>query len=241
MEELRQGLWHWTARHPEWESDSAWDPNVSSYAVDDGEHLLLFDPLDVPDDLLKLATRRKTAIVLSAPWHERSSRKLVEQLDAPVYTPLPDTAEDLIRMFGITAEQAGDGSPDLIWLLRENKGEAHIYKAGDPFPFGIEAYPGHRPNDTLLWIASHHAILSGDTIVDFGQGLQINERWLRWDTTLENVIEHLRSLLTLPIEHLLLTHGGPTDRAALELLISAYESKVDDRSDLPPITSAPTD
>jgi hypothetical protein len=27
-------------------------------------------------------------------------------------------------MYGITAEQAGDGSPDLVWLLREKKGVA---------------------------------------------------------------------------------------------------------------------
>jgi glyoxylase-like metal-dependent hydrolase (beta-lactamase superfamily II) len=220
MERLRKGLWHWKARHPEWEPSEPWDPNVSSYAVDDGQHLLLLDPLDVPSELLALAPERETAIVLSAPWHERSAQNLVEQLGAPVYTPLPDTAEDLIRMFGITAEQAGNGAPDLVWLLREHKGEAHPYKAGASFPFGIEAYPGHRPNDMLLWIPSHQAVLSGDTIVDFGQGIQINERWLRWDITLENVIERLRSLLDLPIEHLLLTHGGPTDRAALERLIS---------------------
>ena len=28
-------------------------------------------------------------------------------------------------MYGLTAEQAGDGSPDLVWLLREKKGEGH--------------------------------------------------------------------------------------------------------------------
>jgi glyoxylase-like metal-dependent hydrolase (beta-lactamase superfamily II) len=220
MDEIRKGLWHWTARHPEWEAKAEWEPDVSSYAVDDGEYLLLLDPLNVPDELLALASTRKTAIVLSAPWHERSAQELVEQLSIPVYTPLPDTAEDLIRMFGITAEQAGDGAHDLVWLLREKKGEAHIYKAGDSFPFGIEAYPGHRRNDTMLWIASHKAVLSGDTVVDFGEGIHINERWLRWDITKENVIDRLRSLLDLPIEHLLLTHGGPTERATLEKLIS---------------------
>lgn len=219
MKELRKGLWHWTARHPDWQPEENWESNVSSYGVDDGRYLLLLDPLDVPEDLLSLASERETAIVLSAPWHERSSRRLVEQLDIPVYTPLPDTAEDLIRMFSITTEEAGDGAPDLIWLLRENEGTAYIYKAGDSLPFGIEAYPGHRPNDMMLWIPSHEAALSGDTIVDFGQGVEINERWLRWGITKDKVVEHLRSLLTLPIEHLLLTHGGPTDRATLEGLL----------------------
>lgn len=219
MDELSKGLWHWKACHPEWEPGEPWNPDVSSYAVDVGQHLLLIDPLDVPGELLTLASKRKTAIVLSAPWHERSTQTLVEQLDIPVYTPLPDTAEDLIRMFDITAEQAGDGSPDLTWLLRDHKGEAHIYEAGDRMPFGIEAYSGHRPNDMILWIPSHQALLSGDTIVDFGQGIHINERMLRWDITLEDVIEDLRLRLDLPIKHLLLTHGGPTNLAALERLI----------------------
>lgn len=220
MDEIQKGLWHWTARHPEWESKAEWEPDVSSYAVDDGQYLLLLDPLNVPEELIALASKRKTVIVLSAPWHERSTQTLVKQLSIPVYTPMPDTAEDLIRMFEITAEQAGDGSPDLAWLLRDKKGEAHIYKQGDTFPFGIEAYPGHRRNDTMLWIPSHKAVLSGDTVVDFGDGIHINERWLRWDITRKNLVDRLRSLLDLPIEYVLLTHGGPTDRATLEKLIS---------------------
>ncbi|HSO02563.1 MAG TPA: hypothetical protein VLS46_08550, partial [Gaiellaceae bacterium] len=49
--ELRPGLWHWQAPHPGWEAGEPWDPNVSSYALDDGEQLLLFDPLAVPSEL----------------------------------------------------------------------------------------------------------------------------------------------------------------------------------------------
>ena len=41
MRELRQGLWHWQAPHPQWESAEPWDPNVSSYAIDVGARLLL--------------------------------------------------------------------------------------------------------------------------------------------------------------------------------------------------------
>lgn len=35
---------------------------------------------------------------------------LVETLGVPVVTPLPETAEDLMQKYGVTAEQAGDGS-----------------------------------------------------------------------------------------------------------------------------------
>ena len=105
MRELEPGLWHWQAPHPEWSATEPWDQNVSSYALDDGEQLLLFDPLAPPDELLTLAADREPAVVLTAPWHERDTQGLVEQLGVPVFTPLPDSAEDLMRKYGITAEQ----------------------------------------------------------------------------------------------------------------------------------------
>jgi glyoxylase-like metal-dependent hydrolase (beta-lactamase superfamily II) len=220
VRELRPGLWHWEAPHPGWQPTEPWSENVSSYAVDDGERLLLFDPLAVPSELGDLAAGRETAIVLTAPWHERDAQSVVERLGVPVYTPLPDTAQDLMDMYGLTAEQAGDGSPDLVWLLREKKGEARPYSSGDRLPLGADVFPGHKANDTVLWVESQRAVISGDTLVDFGRGLEINERWLRPGVTREEIAEGLRPLLALPVEHVLATHGGPTDRAALERALS---------------------
>jgi glyoxylase-like metal-dependent hydrolase (beta-lactamase superfamily II) len=216
VRELRQGLWHWQAPHPEWRASEPWDQNVSSYAIDEDGRLLLFDPLGVPGELEALAAERETAIVLTAPWHERDAEQLVERLDVPVFTPLPDSAEYLMQTYGLSAEQAGDGSPDVVWLLREKKGEARVYSPGDRLPFGAEVLPGHKVNDTVLWMESQQAVLSGDTLVDFGRGLEINERWLRPGMTREQIAEQLRPLLELPVEHVLATHGGPTNRAALE-------------------------
>jgi glyoxylase-like metal-dependent hydrolase (beta-lactamase superfamily II) len=221
VRELRPGLWHWEAPHPEWGPDQPWNENVSSYAIDDDERLLLFDPLAVPGELEERAAERETAIVLTAPWHERDAERLVERLGLPVFTPLPDSAADLMEKYGITAEQAGDGSPDLVWLLRERKGEARPYSPGDRLPFGAEVFPGREPNDTVLWIESHHTVISGDTLVDFGRGLEIRDGWLREGVVRGQVVEGLRPLLALPVEHVLATHGGPTDRAALERALSA--------------------
>jgi glyoxylase-like metal-dependent hydrolase (beta-lactamase superfamily II) len=220
MRELAAGLWHWKALHPEWEPSEPWDRNVSSYAIDDGERLLLFDPLAVPSEIEERAATRDTAIVLTAPWHERDAQRLVERLGVPVYTPLPDTAEYLMQQYGITAEQAGGGSPDVAWLLKEGIGEAHPYSAGDRLDVGVEALPGQKPNDMVLWIESHRTVVAGDTLVDFGRGLHINPRWLGPDMTLEQVVEGLRPLLDQPVEHVLATHGGPFDRPALEQALS---------------------
>jgi glyoxylase-like metal-dependent hydrolase (beta-lactamase superfamily II) len=221
VRELSPGLWHWQAPHPGWRDGEPWDQDVSSYAVVDDERLLLFDPLAVPSEIEDLAAERETAIVLTAPWHERDAESLVERLGAPVYTPLPDSAQYLMDTYGITAEQAGDGSPDVVWLLRENKGEARPYAAGDRLPFGADVFPGHKPNDTVHWIESTRAVISGDTLVDFGEGLEINDRWLRPGVTREEIAAGLRPLLDLPVEHVLATHGGPHERSDLEHALSA--------------------
>jgi hypothetical protein len=128
--ELRSGLWHWQAAHPDWSRDEPWEQEVSSSAIDDGSRLLLFDPLAPPSELEELAAERETAIVLTNPWHERDSRSLVKRLDAPVFAPPPESQEDLMREYGVTAEQAAGGSPDLARLLAGREGDARLYSAG---------------------------------------------------------------------------------------------------------------
>jgi len=220
MRELRPGVWHWEAPHPDWTSSEPWDQLVSSYAIDDGERLLLFDPIGPPSEIDELAAGRKTVVVLTNPWHERGTRGIVERLGTPVFAPRPDSAQDLMEKYGITAEQAGDGSPDLAWLLAGEAGEAHWYSADEGAPAGIESLPGREPNDMVLWMEEHRTVISGDTLVDFGRGLEIPHDWLREAVTREQVVEGLRPLLEHPIELVLPTHGGPTDRAALERALS---------------------
>jgi hypothetical protein len=82
----------------------------------------LFDSLAVPAGLEALADDREAVIVLTAPWHERDTKRLVERLGAPVFSPPPDTGEDLMQKFDVTAEQV-DGwvSPDLRWLVEGDR------------------------------------------------------------------------------------------------------------------------
>ncbi|HKO74783.1 MAG TPA: MBL fold metallo-hydrolase [Gaiellaceae bacterium] len=218
MRELGTGLWHWEAPHPDWpgpENEAlrqrlAGIPEtpsragvVSSYAIDNGDRLLLFDPLAVPREIVELAADRLPTIVLTSPWHERDTRSLAEQLGAPVFVPPPE-----------------EGSPDVAWLLAGDAIEGHFFSAGDRLPVGVEAFPGREPNDVVLWVESHQAVIPGDTLVDFGQGLEIPPEWLPDDLTPEQVAEGLRPLLERSVEHVLATHGGPGDRAALERALS---------------------
>jgi glyoxylase-like metal-dependent hydrolase (beta-lactamase superfamily II) len=193
VQEVATGLWHWQAPHPDWD-DNVWPQVVSSYAIDAGQRLLLFDPIAPPDEL----EGRELVVVLTSPWHERDTRVLAERHNPPVFFTHP-----------------GEGSPDVAWLLSGEAGEPHPYSAGGGLPAGVEAaFPGREPNDMVLWVPSRRAVVAGDTLVDFGDGLKIHEPWL--STTREQVVEQLRPLLDLPVEHVLATHGGPHDRAALE-------------------------
>jgi glyoxylase-like metal-dependent hydrolase (beta-lactamase superfamily II) len=216
MGEVETGIWHWEARHPDWagpENEAlrqrlaamSETPNeaargiVSSYAIKTDERLLLFDPLAVPSEIEELVVGSDAVVVLTSPWHERDARSLVERFGAPVFTPSPD-----------------EGTPDLAWLVGGDRSDAHPYAAGDRLPVEVEAFPGRLPNDVVLWIESRRAVIAGDTLVDFGQGLEIPVEWLPRGVAREQIAEGLRPLLELPVEVVLATHGGPTGKAALE-------------------------
>jgi glyoxylase-like metal-dependent hydrolase (beta-lactamase superfamily II) len=196
VRELQTGLWHWEAPHPDWTpaNPDGWGPEVSSYAIDDGERLLLIDPLAAPSEIDELAADRETAIVLTCAWHERDARSLVEALDAAVFLPSPEEGDPI-----------------------EGR---QLFSAGDRLPVGVEAFPGKEVNDLVLWVESRRALAVGDTLIDRGNGLELPADWLSEDVTREQMLAVLRPLLELPVELVLPTHGAPTDRAALEHALS---------------------
>src|SRR5439155_12556044 len=102
-------------------------------------------------------------------------------------TPPPDTADDLVRKYGIAPEQIPDGwhSPDVAWLLVEGGGEAHRYGAGDRLPIGLEAFPGRSHNDLVLWIERVGAVVTGDSLVDFGRDFEVPSEVLHHGVTRE--------------------------------------------------------
>jgi hypothetical protein len=108
-------------------------------------------------------------------------------------------------------------SEDLAWL-RAGEGEGHFHDPG-PWPFGITAYAGRENNDLILWLPSINAIVTGDSLSDFGDGLGI-QLGGRKNVGHDDVARQLRPLLDLSVELVLPAHGDPTDRAALELALS---------------------
>ena len=69
MEQIRPGLWTWTAPHPEWHEH----PVVRSYAVERDRGLVLIDPMTPPAELVE---GRDLQVALTCPWHSRSAPEL---------------------------------------------------------------------------------------------------------------------------------------------------------------------
>ena len=192
MRELQRGLWHWTATHPEWTAEDElaghrWGPEVSCYAFSLDEHFVLIDPVIPPGGLGHLLAGREAVTVLTCPWHARDALKL----QLPLLAPPPDP---------------GDTDP----LPAEH------FAAGDTLAFGMTAFPGLEPIDLVLWVESYKALVFGDSLVDLGSGLELPDDWGPKDVSHPDVLRSLRSLLDLPIEHALPTHGSPTGRTAFE-------------------------
>jgi hypothetical protein len=118
VRELRNGVWHWQAPHPDWKPEEEWDQMVSSYAIDDGERVLLFDPLALPREIDALLDGRETAVVLTCPWHARDAESIAERLGVSIHVPPPDE---------------GDPSPL----------EGHVFAAGDRLPIGGRGFAAY--------------------------------------------------------------------------------------------------
>jgi hypothetical protein len=111
----------------------------------------------------------------------------------------------------------------LAWRARTSPGCARA-KAKDTSTVpergrSAHAYAGREDNDLIFWLPSINAIVTGDSLSDFGDGLDI-QLGGRKHAIRDDVVRRLRPLLDLPVELVLPAHGEPTDLAALERVLS---------------------
>ena len=203
MEELRPGLWTWTAPHPSWTPDEGgpegWEREVRSYALDAGDSLVLLDPLVEVSEVEELATGRPVVVVLTCHWHRRSTADLVERLDAVVHAPATQTRDIEIATLP--------------------------YTVGDDLPGDVEPQAGGYPDECTLWLRGHSALVTGDVFLGGERGFRVQpDSWLADELTHEELRERLRPLLDLPAELLLPTHGQPVTEDARETLRQALET-----------------
>jgi glyoxylase-like metal-dependent hydrolase (beta-lactamase superfamily II) len=192
VQELAPGLFTWTALHPEWKPGMG-GPTGWEQEV----RCYAFDAgevlvlIDPLDPPDELRRAEKdTAVVLTVWAHERSAG----ELGAPVFVP----AASLERID--TAAQP--------------------YEAGATLPGGIEAKPSPYPDEGLLWLTGHRALVTGDLLL--GSPPRIcPESWLSHGSH-ATAAEALRPLLELPIERFLPTHGEPVLENARAALAEAF-------------------
>jgi glyoxylase-like metal-dependent hydrolase (beta-lactamase superfamily II) len=119
VEELRPGLWYWTAKHPTW-----YRHEVGSYAWDSGPTLILLDPLSPPSLVDELASGKEVVTVLTCDWHDRSAPELVERLGAAIHAPAGGDGGVEAQLFepggalpaGLVAHRAAHPGEVALWI-----------------------------------------------------------------------------------------------------------------------------
>jgi hypothetical protein len=194
VQELRPGLWRWTAPHPEWEHAENWGPDVASIYAELPQAIVVIDPL-VPAgederfwsaldrDVERLG--RPVHVLLTVHWHERSVAAVLDRYRATLWRP----------------EERGELPEGVL---------AEVVRGSD----WVEA---------LFYLEPHHALVTGDLLIGAKGGIELPVRWFpkgeqQWAE--ETLKPELRERLDkLPIELVLVSHGEPVlseGRAALD-------------------------
>jgi hypothetical protein len=186
LDQLRPGLWRWTASHPEWrpaaepESPADWPERVGCVAVRLPDGFAFIDPLlpqEGPEafwadvDALVAGTKR-VWVLTTIQFHRRNRDHFAARYDASTT------------------------------------------RAKAQLPQGIEPIPIRGAGETMFWLSEHRALVTGDRIMGDGRGglRMCPESWLRYlpsGIDLKSLRVALAPLLELPVEAVLVSHGEP--------------------------------
>jgi hypothetical protein len=215
MQKLTEGLWRWTARHPEWHPGE-FGAEVASFAAQAGDTTLLVDPLLPSDPSPVLAAIDETigdrlAILITIPYHVRSS-------------------EELSRRYRGDAETTIHGHPACAKRLADRSAFREI-DPGVPLPGGVTAHTIGKPRryETPLHLPSHGALVFGDAVAESGDRLVV---WSseKVDAKVERFYAQrfnptLEPLLELDFDSVLVTHGQPLLSGGKRALREALDAK----------------
>jgi glyoxylase-like metal-dependent hydrolase (beta-lactamase superfamily II) len=195
VQELRPGLWRWTATHPEWEHAEHWGPEVGSVYAELPDALVMVDPLvpqDEEDRFWEALDRdvervgKPVHVLLTVHWHERSVATVLDRYKATLWRP-------------------------------EEKGQL-------PAGVHAEVVKGSDWVEALFFLESHRALIAGDLLIGKnGGGIELPVRWFpkgEQDWAEQELKPELRKRLAgLPVELVVVSHGEPVledGAAALE-------------------------
>jgi hypothetical protein len=215
MHRLREGLWRWTARHPEWHPGE-FGAEVACFAAQAGDTTLLIDPLLPPDptpviEVVNALLGSRLAILITIPYHVRSSEQLWQRYKGD--------AETTIHGHRACAKRLEDTSAFTA------------IEPGAELPGGVTAHPIGKPRryEMPLHLPSHGALVFGDAVVEHEGALKVwahdkvdkkVERFYR-----ERFAPSVKTLLELDFDSVLVTHGEPVLQGGKEALRRALEAK----------------
>lgn len=193
VQEICDGLWRWTAPHPEWKPEADWPQDVGCLYYEAPEAVVLIDPL-VPaegeDRFWRALDRdlervgRPVTVLLTTHWHERSVEQVAGRYEAATWQretggPLPKGVEPI----------AVDPAEETLFWLPEHRAlvSGDVLEAGD-----------------------------GDLHV-------CPISWLPKGETAERLGAALAPLRDLPVERVLVSHGPPILEGGREALAQALD------------------
>jgi glyoxylase-like metal-dependent hydrolase (beta-lactamase superfamily II) len=197
--ELAPGLWRWTARQTESTPVAggavAWDADVGSVYCEAFGDVVLVDPV--------------------LPVEETDRERFWRALDRDAAR-----AARPLRVL-LTCGWHARGSQEI--LARYPGATIWEPGRGDDLPGRVIAVDAALPGEVLLWLPSHAALVTGDTLLGDGAGgIQLcPDRWLG-DRDPAAVRSALRDRLRpLPVERVLTAHGAPVLRDGRDALTRA--------------------
>jgi glyoxylase-like metal-dependent hydrolase (beta-lactamase superfamily II) len=184
VQELRPGLWRWTASHPEWNHAENWGPEVSSVYAELPDSIVIVDPLvpEADEERFWSALDRDVErlglpvhVLLTVHWHERNVAAVLERYKASLWRP----------------EERGD-LPQGV--------HAEVVKGSD----WVEA---------LFYLEPHRALVAGDLLIGAGGGIELPVHWFpkgEQEWAEQSLKPELRERLApLAIDLVLVSHGDP--------------------------------
>jgi glyoxylase-like metal-dependent hydrolase (beta-lactamase superfamily II) len=150
VHELAPGLWYWLAPHPAWEPGENWPEEVLCVYYEGPDGVVLIDPqvprADEEERFWRALDRDveraggSVHVLLTAPWHDRSTTRFVERYGASVWA-----------------------HPDAVWKGRPLTTTVDL-------PAGVDALlpDGNAWGQALFYIPEHRTLVTGDVFSGTG-------------------------------------------------------------------------
>lgn len=188
MKEIAPGLRYWTAPHPAWNGATDWPEEVRCVYYEAADAVTLIDPLlprGLEDDFLAALDRdvarldQPVAVLLTAPWHKRDAASVAER-------------------YGTT-----------VWAHPAAQARLAFATQAGPLPNGVETFSacGVAEGDVAFYLRPHRALVVAELFMGIGGALRVCPSPALQDRAAFE--GSLQTLLSWPIDHVLVAHGEP--------------------------------